>query len=349
MFCLAWTPSQEWQKEHFRQEPFDCPAVWPESLQFVDLSGADGARIRTIMAGPTPGASKGVMIFVHGFPENSKGWKDYLLYYAAAGYHVLAPDMRNVNASMTSSTHMTLDLLADDLQALVKSTGQKAIVVGHDWGAAAAWCFVLKHPEHVQAFVALAVPHMELYRSYNATHLPFSLKHVWYFLFFGLGGPLARWKVAQNDFSWFIWFVFGSSDPKTFSMGEIKELKEIYKRTLTTTPSTLTSWYLMGCLWFLKSFLPASVQAQGLMSSFWTSGRSPSTVPTLQLFGGRDIYVAPGMYGFASLPQYVSNPLQRTVIFDATHWLNHEKKAEIMEEIDGFLGKVGKALRPSGY
>ena len=40
--------------------------------------------------------------------------------------------------------------------------------------------------------------------------LPFSVTHVWYFLFWGLTGPLARWKVAKDEFAWFISFAFGS-------------------------------------------------------------------------------------------------------------------------------------------
>jgi hypothetical protein len=56
-------------------------------------------------------------------------------------------------------------------------------------------------------------------------------------------------------------------------------------------------------------------------------------VPALR----RDNYVSPGMVGWAANPEYVAHPHKRTVVLDASHWLNHEKKAEIMAEMDGFF------------
>ena len=79
--------------------------------------------MKTIVAGPNPAESKGVVLFVHGFPETAASWKEYILHYAAAGYHVLAPDMRNVNNSMAESGTLSFDLLSDDLLSLVTSTG----------------------------------------------------------------------------------------------------------------------------------------------------------------------------------------------------------------------------------
>ena len=48
--------------------------------------------------------------------------------------------------------------------------------------------------------------------AYNLARLPFSLKDVWYFLFFGLGGHIARWRAAKDDFGWFMWFTLGALD-----------------------------------------------------------------------------------------------------------------------------------------
>ena len=102
--------------------------------------------------------------------------------------------------------------LRDDFLGVLQSTGQsKAIIVGHDWGSAVVWAFALKYPQHTTALVTFAVPHLELYRSYNTFRLPFSLTHVWYFLFYGLTGPAARWKAAKDDMAWFTKFENGAS------------------------------------------------------------------------------------------------------------------------------------------
>lgn len=332
---FAYSPPSGFQEAHFSDEPFE----WPASLQYHDVTGAEGLVHRVIISGPPVEESKGVMIFMHGFPETAASWKHYLLYYADQGYHVLAPDLRNVNNTVASSTVMSLDLIADDLMLLIKSTGQsKAIVVAHDWGCGSAWAAAAKYPGNIDAMVIMAVPHLELYRIHNTVRMPFALRAVWYFLFYGLSGPVARWKAASGDFEWFIWWGFGSSNPNTFSKAEVARYKEMWARTITSTEtSTMTSWYFMGNMWLLKSLLPASLLAPGLMTSIWSDGQAPSTVPTLQLMGSRDIYVSPGMFGHSTSDMYVSHPYKRTVIYDASHWLNHEKKTEIMSEMDRFF------------
>lgn len=334
---LAIPPSTEWQKEHFTDEPFE----WPESLQYFEVKSAapDGLILNTIVAGPPAAESKGVILFSHGFPETAASWKDYILYYAQQGYHVRAPDLRNVNNSLAKNMDCSMSVMADDLLGVLQSTGQsKAIVVGHDWGAAVTWSFAIKYPQHTTAHVALAVPHLELYRSYNTFRLPFALSHVWYFLFYGLSGPVARWKIPKDDFAWFLSWGFGTSDPKTFAKAEIARLKEMYLRTMTSgTTSTVTTWYGMGAKWFLLALLPEAVLPSGLMTSMWSDGNAPSLVPTLQLFGSRDHYINPGMYGHSMNAEYIAHPYKRTRIFDATHWLNHEKKEEIMQDIDSFV------------
>lgn len=334
---FAFSPSTKWQNEHFTDEPFE----WPESLQYYEVKSAasDGLVLNTIVAGPSAAESKGVILFAHGFPETAASWKDYILYYAQQGYHVRAPDLRNVNNSLAKNMDCSLDMVADDFLGVLQSTGQsKAVIVGHDWGAAVTWAFALKYPQHTTALVTLAVPHLELYRSYNTFRLPFALSHVWYFLFFGLTGPAARWKIAKDDFAWFTSFIFGTSDPKTFAKADIARLKEMYARTMVSgTNPTVTTWYSMGSQWLLKALLPKSMLASGVSTSMWSDGNTPSLVPTLQLFGSRDNYINPGMFGHAANAEYIAHPYKRTVLFDATHWLNHEKKDEIMHEIDTFV------------
>ena len=68
-----------------------------------------------------------MMLFVHGFPETAASWKEYILHYAAAGYHVMAPDMRNVNNSMGVSGAVSFELLSNDLFAILEHTGQDKV------------------------------------------------------------------------------------------------------------------------------------------------------------------------------------------------------------------------------
>lgn len=73
---------------------------------------------------------------------------------AAAGYHVVAPDMRGYGDS--SAPHAIEDYaitdLVGDMVALVEALREtRAAVVGHDWGAMVAWSCALMRPDLYQA------------------------------------------------------------------------------------------------------------------------------------------------------------------------------------------------------
>eukprot|EP00658_Telonema_sp_P-2_P002311 TRINITY_DN10883_c0_g1_i14.p1 TRINITY_DN10883_c0_g1~~TRINITY_DN10883_c0_g1_i14.p1 ORF type:complete len:368 (-),score=93.21 TRINITY_DN10883_c0_g1_i14:410-1513(-) len=318
---------QEISDSHFN----DQPKHWPlPGLRFKSLALQD-LQLNFVEAGPED-ATK-CMIMLHGFPESASAWGEYISHYALAGWHVVAPDQRHVNQSVqVDGTAPTLELLAQDTAALITQTSpcSKAVVIGHDWGAGAAWATALQHPDLVEALVVFNVPHLEVYRWHNLAGMPFALKEAWYFLMFGLTRPLAYWKCVKNDYSWFIWFTFGSSEPGTYSKAEIQAYKDMYDTSLWNA----LSWYQMGNDWLMKGLLPWS---DSLMGSIWKDGNTPSTVPTLQLYGSKDMYIAPGMAHKSLSHEYVSHPKKKMVMFDAGHWLPKERPQECMAEIDAFL------------
>src|SRR5678809_25968 len=74
-----------------------------------------------------------LIVLLHGFPEFWYGWRLQIGPLAAAGFRVVAPDLRGYNLSS-------------------KPDGIKADVggqVGHDWGGTAAWTLAMNHPEVV--------------------------------------------------------------------------------------------------------------------------------------------------------------------------------------------------------
>ena len=104
--------------------------------------------LKTIVVGPPAAESKGVMLFLHGFPETAASWKGYILHYAAEGYHVLAPDTRNVNNSIGENAALTLELLSDDVLALLKFTGQEKVAK-----PASIVCWVFMHRNRLETFI----------------------------------------------------------------------------------------------------------------------------------------------------------------------------------------------------
>jgi pimeloyl-ACP methyl ester carboxylesterase len=116
----------------------------------------DGIELSVIEAGEGP-----LVVLCHGFPELAFSWRHQIPALAAAGYRVLAPDMRGYGDSSAPAAIEDYDILSlcGDLAGLLDALGeQQASVVGHDWGANVAWWMAAIHSERVSAVAGLSVP-----------------------------------------------------------------------------------------------------------------------------------------------------------------------------------------------
>lgn len=122
------------------------------------LVETNGVQLRVVEAGER-GAP--VVILAHGFPELAYSWRHQIPVLAEAGYHVLAPDQRGYGGSSRPEPIEAYDIhhLTADLVGLLDDVGaERAVWVGHDWGAAVVWNAPLLHPDRVAAVAALSVP-----------------------------------------------------------------------------------------------------------------------------------------------------------------------------------------------
>lgn len=102
-----------------------------------------------------------MVILAHGFPELAYSWRHQIPVLAEAGYHVLVPDQRGYGGSDRPDALEAYDIreLTGDLVGLLDDVGaQRAVWIGHDWGAAVVWNAPLLHPDRVAAVAALSVP-----------------------------------------------------------------------------------------------------------------------------------------------------------------------------------------------
>jgi pimeloyl-ACP methyl ester carboxylesterase len=85
------------------------------------------------------------VLFVHGFAEDGTVWERFKQPFTA-GYRVLVLDLPGVGGSGMPATGFTMDMLADNLFALLKDAGvDKVHFVGHSMGGYAAMAFAQKH------------------------------------------------------------------------------------------------------------------------------------------------------------------------------------------------------------
>lgn len=117
-----------------------------------------------LAAGPADGP---LMIFVHGWPELSVSWRHQLPCFAAMGFRAIAPDMRGYGRSTVYGRHedYALETVVPDMIGLLDSVGaEKAVWVGHDWGAPIVWSIASHHPDRCHGVANLSVPYYTLER-----------------------------------------------------------------------------------------------------------------------------------------------------------------------------------------
>jgi pimeloyl-ACP methyl ester carboxylesterase len=122
------------------------------------LVDTNGVQLRVVEAGDR-GAP--VVVLAHGFPELAYSWRHQISALADAGYHVLAPDQRGYGGSSRPGAIEAYDIhqLTGDIVGLLDDVGaERAVWVGHDWGAIVVWNAPLLHPDRVAAVAALSVP-----------------------------------------------------------------------------------------------------------------------------------------------------------------------------------------------
>ena len=123
-------------------------------LQTLQL-GSLRMRVATQGSGP-------LVLLCHGFPELWCSWREQMAALAAAGWRAAAPDMRGYGGTDAPADPAQYTMLhhVGDLVALVQALGEThAVVVGHDWGAPAAWAAALLRPDMFRAVAGLSVPY----------------------------------------------------------------------------------------------------------------------------------------------------------------------------------------------
>ncbi len=122
-------------------------------VKFIE---ANGLRFAYLEEGTGP-----LILLLHGYPETARSWAGVQHRLAAAGYRVVAPYSRGYAPSaVPADGSYAVASLGQDLIALIAAFGeQSAIVVGHDWGASAAYAVATKQPGKIKQLVAIAVPH----------------------------------------------------------------------------------------------------------------------------------------------------------------------------------------------
>lgn len=120
---------------------------------------AGGRRTFYLESGPSDGP---LLAFAHGWPALAISWRPQLERFAALGYHCVAPDLRGYGGSSAPAQHeaYALEAIVGDLVALQDALGaERAVWIGHDWGAPAVWELARHHAARCSGVAAMCVPY----------------------------------------------------------------------------------------------------------------------------------------------------------------------------------------------
>jgi pimeloyl-ACP methyl ester carboxylesterase len=118
-------------------------------------------RANDLEVGILEAGSGPLALCLHGFPDSAHTWRYLLPALAGAGFHAVAPFMRGyAPTEIPADGAYHLGALAADAVALhevLRGDGD-AVLIGHDWGAEAAYGAAACAPERWRRLVTLAVP-----------------------------------------------------------------------------------------------------------------------------------------------------------------------------------------------
>lgn len=283
----------------------------------------NGVRLHYVEAHPTTARrddsnSGRLCLLLHGFPEFWYSWRRQIPALAAAGFHVLAPDLRGYNLSdkPPGVSSYRIDTLVGDVIGLIAHAGEeKAAIIGHDWGGVVAWQLAMHHPQTVEKLVILNAAHPAAYlrelRSWR------QLLKSWYIFFFQLPA-LPELLIRFDDYDGVARSLHHQPvHREAFGPEDIRRYKEALGR-----PGALTAalnYYRAAVRSLLKRGTRVEVSIR---------------LPVLLLWGERDAYATPRLT--EGLNAWVPN-LRIVRFLDASHWIQNDVPERVNRLIIDFL------------
>jgi pimeloyl-ACP methyl ester carboxylesterase len=267
-----------------------------DTRHLVRTVRANGLDFACIEAGEGP-----LVLMLHGFPDSAWSFQPLLQPLAEKGFRACAVFMRGYAPSPLTRDYRMLRL-GEDAIALIESLGEeRAVLVGHDWGAVAAYVASGMAPERVSHLVTAAVPHL---RRFFLRPTRRQLLRSRYMARFQLPGAVSRF--ATGDAldrlirEWSPDWAFTAAD-----LAPVREMLADPQRA-----AALIGYY---------RHIPRSLSDPAL----WRFAMAPIKVPTTMIAGLNDGCIGPEM--FADQEHLFTRGLRLQLFEDAGHFMHCER------------------------
>lgn len=285
-------------------------------LEHVTAGDVDVAYLT---AGPEDGP---MALCLHGFPDSAHTWRLLAPALVDAGHRVVAPFLRGFAPSaVPEDGRYQTGALAKDAVAVHDALGgdERAVIVGHDWGAMATYGAASLAPARWRRVVTAAVPPAGAlgggFLTYDQLH------RSWYMFFFQ--HPLAEVVVARDDLD-FVDRLWADWSPGYDATEDLALLK----------PSLRDPKNLAAALGYYRATLGATPPDPALEAE-QAATQQPTPQPTLYLHGADD-----GCIGVALAEEaraHLGPGSSVEVVEGAGHFLHLERPEVVNDLILDFL------------
>jgi pimeloyl-ACP methyl ester carboxylesterase len=286
---------------------------------------ANGLTIGYLATPDLEDTSRPLAVCLHGFPDAAHTWRYLLPALADAGYRAVAPWLRGyAPTSVPEDGCYQTAVLGQDANALHRAFGgdDRAVLIGHDWGALAAYTAV-HDTTPWRRVVTLAVPPPG---AVAAGFLSYTqLQKSWYMFFFQ--HPLAEMAVGADDLA-FIDRLWADWSPGYDATGDLPAVKDALR----------ADGNLAAALGYYRATLSGvGVSDDPHLTELQNASGGPVPGPTLYLHGRDDGCMGPELaeMGGDLLPHEESRV---EIVEGAGHFLHLERPDEVNWLILDFLG-----------
>lgn len=287
------------------------PAMEPQTITAGDLEFA------YVTAGDGP-----LALCLHGFPDSAHTWDELLPALAERGFRAVAPWMRGfAPTAVPADGRYQVGALVADALALHDAFGgdDQAVIIGHDWGASAAYGAAVHAPERWRRAVTMSIPPFALIA--GALFDYEQLRRFWYQFFFL--HPLSEQVVPADDFA-FIDRLWEDWSPGIVAPGLLEQAKSALR----------PQGHLAGALGYYRALYDPATHASEL-AELQEALLQPTTQPTLYLHGANDGCLSAGLGQGAEA--YLGPGSRRVVVPGTGHFLHLEAPGAVIREIIDFV------------
>ena len=248
------------------------------------------------------------VLLLHGFPDDRYLWRYQVPALAAAGFRVIAPDMRGFGGAPRPQDpkEYGIGVAVRDVIGILDALEVRQVqLVGHDWGAAVGWQLAALHPDRITRYVAMSV-----------------------------GAPGGAITIEQREKSWYMAFFRQTGTAEEQLQRDNWQLFREWSRNPTDLDRYLENLSRPGALTAALNWY----RAAGPQTAA-APGAPPAVVacPVLGLWSDRDHYLTEDRLRTSG--ERVKGPFRYEKVTGASHWMMVDRPDEVNRLLLGFLQK----------